>query len=192
MKVLWLCNMPIRSVCKELGIAPSFNCGWMDGAFDDVSSDGSIDLTVCYPQSRVACIEESRGSRFLGFGFPWPSNGKGADRVRRTFVSILSASEPDIVHIFGTENEFGEAMADAASSIGMGDRVVVSIQGLVSVICQQFLPDFPESRLKRATISENQEPLLALGSEGELSAQGGEREKAHSLRASCNWADRLG
>lgn len=152
--MLWLCNVPVSPICKELGIAPPVNGGWIDGAFDDVMSDKSVELIICYPQSRVVHIEESRGRRFLGIGFPWPSNTRGTDEIARTFVSILSANMPDVIHIFGTENSFCEAMAASASSLGMEDRVVVSIQGLVSECCRQFLPDFPRRWLKRATISE--------------------------------------
>ena len=153
-KILWICNAPIRAISDALKVRHVNNVGWMDGAFDVVMASEKIELAICYPQVRTPGIEFSHGHRVSGYGFPWDIGGVYRRQIRSLFVSILEKETPDIVHIFGTENEYDEAMAMAALEHGSLGRVVVSIQGLVSACGEHFLPDLPASLLKRATLSE--------------------------------------
>ena len=155
MRIAWLCSAPVAAVSKALGHSRSVNSGWLDGAFGDLMSDGEHELIIFYPQRNSIDPERSFGSGFESYGFYW---SKGDFRERETarslFAEILGLRLPDIVHIFGSENEFGEIMAQAAKECGLHGRVAVSIQGLVSVYSRQFMPGFPDSWLKRRTLSE--------------------------------------
>lgn len=155
MRIAWLCNAPVQAISEALGRSGSINSGWLDGAFGDVMSTGEHGLCILYPQSTTAAVERSSGHGFEAYGFAWGS-GKAAERkaARDLFVEVLKTCRPDIVHIFGSENEFGEVMAEAARDCGLLERTVVSIQGLVSVYGRQFMPGFSNAWLRRSTLSE--------------------------------------
>lgn len=155
MKIAWLCNAPVKAVSEALGHSSSINSGWLDGAFGDLMSGEGQELLVLYPQRKSIDPEYSSGRGFEAYGFSW-SKGDTRDRdaARSLFSQVLGAQHPDVVHIFGSENEFDELMGQAAEECGLLGKTVVSIQGLVSICGQQFMPGFPDSWLRRRTISE--------------------------------------
>ncbi len=155
MRIAWLCNAPVRAISEALGRSCSVNSGWLDGAFGDVMSTGEHHLCIFYPQAVASGVEHSSGHGFEAYGFAWGS-GRTAERkaARGLFVEVLKSYRPDVVHIFGSENEFGEDMVEAARDCDLLERTVVSIQGLVSVYSRQFMPGFSKAWLKRRTLSE--------------------------------------
>ena len=155
MKMAWLCNSPIRAVNEALGRGGFVNSGWLDGAFNDVMLAGGHELVIFYPQSTSVETERSAGRGFDAYGFAWKIGGVEERKAAMTlFANVLKSEKPDVVHIFGTENEFGELMARASEDCGLLDRTVVSIQGLVSVYSRQFMPGFSDRWLKRCTLSD--------------------------------------
>lgn len=67
------------------------------------------------------------------------------------FVKILKKYQPDIIHIFGTEFIHSYAMLKACEEIGVLDKAVISIQGLVSVIAKHYWAFLPQKCLHRYT-----------------------------------------
>lgn len=146
MRIAWLCNAPVRVISEALGRSGSVNSGWLDGAFADVMSVGEHELIIFYPQKAEPRVERSSGTGFEAHGFFWSKGDlRERDAAKGLFTEVLASTKPDVVHIFGSENEFGELMAQAAGDCGLLDRTVVSIQGLVSVISRQFMPGFPDA-----------------------------------------------
>ena len=155
MRIAWLCNAPVRAISEALGRSGSVNSGWLDGAFGDVMSVGEHELIIFYPQKAEPRVERSSGAGFEAHGFFWSKGDfRERDAAKGLFTEVLASTKPDVVHIFGSENEFGELMAQAARDCGLLDRTVVSIQGLVSIISRQFMVGFPDTWLKRRTLSE--------------------------------------
>lgn len=155
MRIAWLCNAPVRAITEALGRSGSNNSGWLDGAFSDVMLAGEHELTIFYPQKGTAGVEHSSGRGFEAYGFAWSTGNKREQKTTRAlFIEVLNSQKPDVIHIFGSENEFGELMAKAASDCGLLGRTAVSIQGLVSVCYRQFMPGFSDAWLKRRTLSE--------------------------------------
>ena len=52
---------------------------------------------------------------------------------------IVSEAQPDIIHIWGTEYSHTLAMMNVSESMGIIDKVLISIQGLTSIIAQHYL-----------------------------------------------------
>ncbi len=65
---------------------------------------------------------------------------------------ILLKEKPDIIHIWGTENEYSYCSFKAIESVGMIDKTVISIQGLVSIYAQHFYAGLPQNVIKRYTL----------------------------------------
>ncbi|OGO87635.1 MAG: hypothetical protein A2Y15_02285 [Clostridiales bacterium GWF2_36_10] len=60
------------------------------------------------------------------------------------FENIIRKEKPDIIHIWGTEFAHSYDMVKAAAKFGMKNKIIISIQGLVSVYTKHycaFLPD---------------------------------------------------
>ncbi len=154
MKVLWLCSTPVKAITDSLGLEPAVLGGWMNGAYGDVVSEGGIELMICYPQTRCRSAERADQTHSSSVGFFWRGGEKAYSETVSLFEGVLKDFMPDVIHIFGTEHEYGAALAQAASGLGLKTRISASIQGLVSIYASQFLPDFDRKELRRASISE--------------------------------------
>lgn len=154
MKVMWLCSTPVGAITDALGLEPAVLGGWMDGAFGDISSIEEIDLLICYPQGRNTAPEKCYPNGACAIGFYWNGVRCSLGDTSALFHNILEDYRPDVIHIFGTEHEYAAILAKVAHDLGMGSRISISIQGLVSICASQFLPDFTRQELRRASLSE--------------------------------------
>lgn len=67
---------------------------------------------------------------------------------------ILRKEHPDIVHIHGTEFEYCYSMCRVAERLGMLDRVVISIQGLVGVYANHLFAGMTAADVRKCTLKE--------------------------------------
>lgn len=109
-----------QPVCKE--------GGWLSGLCASLLTRNEIDLSVCFPYGKGETVLSGRTGRLFYYGFG-ESENKG-----EFFKTILHSIVPDIIHIWGTEFKHTLDMVNAAEQCGMLDRVVINIQGLVSII----------------------------------------------------------
>ncbi|MCB7039412.1 glycosyltransferase family 4 protein [Eggerthella sinensis] len=154
MNVMWLCSTPLPYVSKHYGRSIAVQGGWISGAFHDLIESGCRSLCVCYPQAVKRDVEIFKDGRLLACGFPWSRKKESYDSTIDLFKAMLKRVNPDVVHIFGTEHEFCEAMVVAAADVGILAKTVVSIQGLVSEYSKAFCPDIPAITMHATTISE--------------------------------------
>ncbi len=160
-KVLWVCNIMIPAIGRELKLPYSNREGWLSGIFERVQKeDAPFRLGVCFPV----------GGEALG-----EVQGKGTERVRsftvgntccyafaedlgrpevydegleKDFAWILEDFKPDLVHIFGTE--FPHALA-AVRAFGNPGRTLVGIQGLCGEIAEVYMAGLPGQVQKKVT-----------------------------------------
>ena len=139
MKVLWLTNCVIPAVSKAMGQKSHFvNEGWISMVLDQLVSDPHIEMTiVCDQHSSM-----NNGSVQL---FNWYTiSGDYTENKKRTiFEAILRNTQPDIIHIWGSEYPHTLTMLQAAYSLGIKNRVVISLQGIIYAIAnhyQSYLP----------------------------------------------------
>lgn len=67
---------------------------------------------------------------------------------------ILRNEHPDVVHIHGTEFEYCYSMCRVAERLGMLDRVVISIQGLVGVYANHLFAGMTVADVRKCTLKE--------------------------------------
>ena len=65
------------------------------------------------------------------------------ETLRKLFGDILHEYQPEIVHVFGTEYPHTMAMLQAGEDLGIINRIVVSIQGMVSVYARHYYAGLP-------------------------------------------------
>lgn len=136
------------------GISFSVREGWLSGCLGRISQrkegDESITLGVCFPaEGEIAgSKEELDGITYYGFreDLDHPEIYDGT--VENRFHVILDDFKPDIVHIFGTEFPHSLAMLRAFGNPG---RALLGIQGICTVIAEEYMAGIPESVQRAVT-----------------------------------------
>ena len=159
MKVLWICNIMLPMIARQLGVSYSNREGWLSGLLERVSQEqgrNRIELGIAFP------VEESMGdfqrNMQLGdrmtcrcYGF---IENQGTPEIydsamEKRFQDILQDFEPDILHIFGTE--FPHTLA-CARVFGHSERTLISVQGLCSCIAEEYMADLPLKVQRQVTL----------------------------------------
>lgn len=139
MKLLWLCNMAPSAV-------QGLNQGgglWIDHVLSGLQQREDMAIRILYPGG-----EERHGSldarcSFASFGTKRPY--QYLPELETLFGKELERFQPDAIHIWGTECAHTLAMVNACLEKGLIHRVVVSIQGLCSVIARHYTEGIPDS-----------------------------------------------
>ena len=146
MQILWLCNIILPDVIRELGKEPTPIGGWISGMLDVILTHGDgIKLSICMPCTWISKVTTGKTSRYCYYLFPLCKRDVESynDKIEVSFESILNKEQPDVVHIWGTEFPHTLAMVNACETVGILDKVVINIQGLVSIIAQHYYSSLP-------------------------------------------------
>jgi len=126
-----------------------------------------IEIAVCCPIIDAWRAKDGICNGHKYYAFPF-SDHEYRDCVKERFRAILEDYTPDVIHIWGTEYPHTLAMADACQDMGLLDRVVVNIQGLVSVYAQHYYANVPGEYIAMAvegypTIKEGRDDFIFRG-----------------------------
>ncbi len=136
MKLLWLCNMMPGAVKNQEGGGL-----WMDDALARLRRREDLSIHILFPgNGERGCVEE--GCSYGSFVETLPY--RYFPQLEETFQRELKAFQPDVIHIWGAEYGHTLAMINAAESLGLLQRVVVSIQGLCTFIARHYTEGIPE------------------------------------------------
>ncbi len=123
MIILWLCNIILPRIAREIGAEERPIGGWLTGMSDALLQDETIHLYIFFPHTAKI---EGRQKNLHWYGFHEVD-------VRSYFSEKIKEIRPDLIHIHGTEFQHSLLMIQAAQKNGLLDYTVVSIQGLVSI-----------------------------------------------------------
>ncbi len=140
MKVMWLTNIPLPIISRDAGLRVIPQGGWLTGYANGLLKNGNIEL-ICVFKSDRHVSGAVCGIKYISF---LPQQGD--------FHDIVKSNAPDIIHIFGTEFDHTLKMVNTAEKLGILDRVVVSIQGLVSVFSKHFTAFLPQKIVNRYSV----------------------------------------
>lgn len=160
MKILWMCNVKISRIASIQGERPSVNIGgWLEGLSDSLLKNDNIKLIYCYPDYNRRKVESIGKDNFSYHAIPMTQNEANFKIDEKSesvqiFNKILSDEKPDVIHFFGTEFLYTNAFIDCAIKLKLQNRIVTSIQGLVSIYALHFDAGLPEAVLKQKTLSE--------------------------------------
>lgn len=142
MKVLWLVNMPLPEASSLLNEEQSPYGGWLINASNDLSIQQNIDLSIAFPSSKTDKFKQLNGEHIKYYVFP-PIDIKNFKETENSnaFKELLQKVKPDIVHAYGTEFAHTLMMVNACNDAGI--KIVVSIQGLVSVYAKHVSANLP-------------------------------------------------
>lgn len=155
-KVLWICNIMLPAIAKELHLPYSVREGWLSGIFDRMTLENDrngIELSVCFPVGTEEKEKDVnhltvRGVQCYGFYENLNTPEIYDCNLEEAFREIFKKAEPDIIHIFGTE--FPHAPA-AAKAFGKPERTLIGIQGLCSEIARVYMAGLPQEVTSKVT-----------------------------------------
>ena len=133
MKVLWLTNVPIGNIKNK---SEYFGGGWLEGAYSAFSHTNNS-IFIVFPD-KIKKKDESYETIVYK-----KSSISLHDNVVKQLEIILKEYNPDVIHIWGTEYMHSLAMVKAAQRLGMQNRVVISIQGMVSIYALHYTAGIP-------------------------------------------------
>jgi len=146
MRVLWITNTIFPAACKELGISLPFFGGWMYSGMEYlVKTYKNIEMGVASLYSGKS-LKKIHSGGITYFLLPRSAPKYLYDQKLEThWAEVQKLFTPDLVHIHGSEYPYGLAYVNACGS----GNVVLSIQGLVSVIERYYLGGIEKKDLYR-------------------------------------------
>lgn len=140
-KILWLCNIILPEFSGEYNVKPSYAGGWMPGLLVELVKAHKFEIALCFPimdQERVHDgIHHNIKYYSMHVGKPWFPHKILVEKAEK----VLVKSNPDIVHIWGTEFQHAYAMGEACRNRGI--KLVIDIQGLDMAIGKMYTEGIP-------------------------------------------------
>ena len=148
MKVLWISNIPFGPLCELAGQAKSSGGSWLDAAFDALSKDKEIELTIV----TVSRVNEVRMKKvgnhtfyILPGGYPIEYNHTLISN-KKHWKKIRLDSSPDLIQIWGTEFTHGYL----ALQVMKGIPSIIYMQGLMNQIARYYLSGISDRDLRQS------------------------------------------
>lgn len=160
MKVLWMCNVGLPIIAKMQNKGDKIYLGgWLDGLSKNLLENSDVELVYCFPDYSISDLDIGVVGSLKYCAIPMTREEANvrllpSSSAYKIFANILMESNPDIIHFFGTEFVYTDSYIDICNAYGFGDKVVVSIQGLISKCYLYFDADLPLRVMKSQTLNE--------------------------------------
>ncbi|MDE7332886.1 MAG: glycosyltransferase family 4 protein [Lachnospiraceae bacterium] len=191
-RVLWVCNIMLPAIARELNLPYSNREGWLSGIFEKVmDKKAPFTLGICFPvknlkelpvqearmiDSRIYVVSRVRVKCFSLFDTMCYGFKEDVSRPEEHSLSydiqlkmILDDFKPDIIHIFGTE--FPHCMS-AARACNRPEKILIGMQGICKEIEEVYMTGLPEKvqgdetlrdRLRNDSVRSQQAKFLMRG-----------------------------
>ena len=143
MKIMWMGNIILPAIAEKESLPPVYIVGWLVGLSRRLTQLPDVALTYVFDAPK-ALTGEVDGYRYYGLVNPTRPTQRCGEAYTRQLEDILRKEQPDVIHLWGTENQHTLAMVDAAEHLGMRERIVISIQGLLSIYAEHYRAYLPE------------------------------------------------
>lgn len=140
MKVMWFINNEIPFI----GDKSFVNEGWISGMLNAlIENVKDIDLILVYPQKRKSdnIIKDINNIKTIGY-----YNKKCIKYNKKlvsAFSSLIKEYTPDVIHSMGSEYPHTYSLCLACKNLGYLDRLIISIQGLISECANKYTLGLP-------------------------------------------------
>lgn len=138
MNILWLTNIPLPEASGLMNIESLPFGGWLVNMSKYLANSGDIQLSITFPHKSFSAIDVLHGEKISYYPFPQKKNEL---EVSKYLEEVLERTNPDLVHIFGTEYFHTLSMVNICYQRKI--EVLISIQGLVSVYAQHYMANLP-------------------------------------------------
>lgn len=142
MKLLWLINLPLPEASALMHKETIPFGGWLFAAAQAITEGTDIELNIAFPDSSTTEISYWKGEKIHYYSFaPVGMDDAHNSNVIKMFRDLIQRVQADVVHVFGTEFSHTLAMVLACEMEKM--KVVINIQGLVSVCAKHYMAGLP-------------------------------------------------
>ncbi len=149
MNILWVTNVALPEASLLMNEKPRPFGGWFESASARLADEDSIELSIAFSKNGLRTVQILKGEKINYYAFPLVSEKYVSSNKKNSYLEkILDEARPNVVHIFGTECLHTLAMVNACQK----GKVVISIQGLVSIIQRHYMSGLPENVQNRFTI----------------------------------------
>ena len=135
MKVLWVSNIVFPSIALQFGVRNEIGGGWMLGLLDMMKTSSKSKLSIM-SFSKDAPKEIAFNEEGISY-FVIPLSQE-IELILKSIRFHLKAEKYDLIHIFGSEYITSNYLVSVAQELGLLDRTLLHIQGLVSVYAKHF------------------------------------------------------
>lgn len=160
MKLLWICNVPTKRIELMQNMTHG-TCvgGWLEGLSESLLANKDIELCYCFPDYKNQKLGHGQKDNFKYYAIPisyYQATISMQERCEsgEIYRKILLDEKPDVIHFFGTEFLYTSCFINIAIEEGYKDKIVTSIQGLVSIYYNYYSAGLPDYIMKRKTLSE--------------------------------------
>ena len=154
MNLVLVSNAPTPDICNVLNIKSIPKEGWVTGLVSSLKYE-KIQIYFVFPHrlNKGILSGEIDGIKF--YGFPKTKNKDWEYEAvhKEFFLEIFNdINRIDVIHIMGTEMGHTLSAVEAAEETGLIDKVVISIQGLVSYYSLHYYANLPYNIVKHGTL----------------------------------------
>ena len=151
MNILWITNNALPEASLLMNEKPRPFGGWFVSASARLADEDSIELSIAFSKNGLRNVQILKGEKINYYAFPPISEKDVISNKRNSYLEkILHETKPDVVHIFGTECPHTLAIVNLCNKQNI--TVVISIQGLASIIARHYLSGIPISIQNRFTL----------------------------------------
>jgi glycosyltransferase involved in cell wall biosynthesis len=145
--ILFVCNGSIDN--KKFKSAT-----WIEGLVTELKNINTINLAIAFSSINNDKIENinDEGISFYRYPLKFQDVTKYDKNTETYLQEIITKVKPDIVHVFGTEYPFALATANVCEKLGIIDKMVISIQGLISKIQKHYHCGVPFKIVNRFSV----------------------------------------
>lgn len=144
MRILWITNIELPKIASKYG-RNVFLGGWLVQTSVLLSAYDNIDLHILSPS-------EDSYSNVIIDSIHYYSFVR--EKINRQLERMICENDFDIVHIWGTEYVHSYDAIKLIEKYGLLNRVVISIQGLISKCAEVYHDGVPDNIVKKCTIYE--------------------------------------
>ncbi len=143
MKILWFSNHPASIVKTNSFSAKYAGQGWV-GALEEILSDeANMEIALAFPDKTITELKKEQiGNRTI-YRIPFPKSklkrwkNRFFDQLEdetyiAKYISVVDDFNPDLIHVYGTENSFGEIIPRVKQP------VVIDLQGILTGILPKW------------------------------------------------------
>lgn len=166
MKVLWLCNVIIPLIAKELNLETTNKEGWISGLMEVVlfkQQENDVELSIAFPAPRFMfpinhdiCKKSIPAGKGTLTCYGFRENTARAEiydpALEGIMEKIVEDAKPDIVHCFGTEYPHTLAMCRVFPD---KQRILIGIQGICALCAEAYGADLPPKVIRKITLRDS-------------------------------------
>ena len=152
MKILLICNSILPEIINKHDSVKGKPESWISGHVAMISKWDNIEIIYTFPLNHKDKPIAGTIGKIRYYSYHEGSAFKYHDSTEKQFVKIFRKEKPDVIHVFGIEYPHSLAAVNAAEICGLTDYLVISLQGLTSIIGKyHYYANLPQKTIHQVT-----------------------------------------